>query len=414
MTTPPAGPPGPPPGWPDQPSFPPPGYPPPEPASGYPPPGYPPPGYGPPGYPPPGYGPPGYPPPGYGPPGYGPPGYGPPGYGPPGYPPPLPMPPKPGIIPLRPLSLGDLFNGAVGYIRANPKASLGLTTVVVVITQILALILQLGPIISMGGKVGAQTGEEMSTPVLVGSVLSTATGAVATFLGGILLSGMLTVVVARAVFGSKITVGEAWQRVRGRLLALLGFSALEILAVLLMAGVVVGVIAALAATGDGTAAVIVGIPLVLVFIAAMVYLYTVLSFAPVAVVLERKPIMESIRRSFGLVRNHFWRVFGIRLLAGVVASVIAGAVSVPFSIAGQVLLLGETSSGPIILSTTLIAIGGAIGQIVTAPFTAGVAVLLYTDTRIRAEAFDLVLRTGANAGPTDTVTADNLWLTPPR
>ena len=414
MTTPPAGPPGPPPGWPDQPSFPPPGYPPPEPASGYPPPGYPPPGYGPPGYPPPGYGPPGYPPPGYGPPGYGPPGYGPPGYPPPGYPPPLPMPPKPGIIPLRPLSLGDLFNGAVGYIRANPKASLGLTTVVVVITQILALILQLGPIISMGGKVGAQTGEEMSTPVLVGSVLSTATGAVATFLGGILLSGMLTVVVARAVFGSKITVGEAWQRVRGRLLALLGFSALEILAVLLMAGVVVGVIAALAATGDGTAAVIVGIPLVLVFIAAMVYLYTVLSFAPVAVVLERKPIMESIRRSFGLVRNHFWRVFGIRLLAGVVASVIAGAVSVPFSIAGQVLLLGETSSGPIILSTTLIAIGGAIGQIVTAPFTAGVAVLLYTDTRIRAEAFDLVLRTGANAGPTDTVTADNLWLTPPR
>ena len=324
------------------------------------------------------------------------------------------MPPKPGIIPLRPLSLGDLFNGAVGYIRANPKASLGLTTVVVVITQILALILQLGPIISMGGKVGAQTGEEMSTPVLVGSVLSTATGAVATFLGGILLSGMLTVVVARAVFGSKITVGEAWQRVRGRLLALLGFSALEILAVLLMAGVVVGVIAALAATGDGTAAVIVGIPLVLVFIAAMVYLYTVLSFAPVAVVLERKPIMESIRRSFGLVRNHFWRVFGIRLLAGVVASVIAGAVSVPFSIAGQVLLLGETSSGPIILSTTLIAIGGAIGQIVTAPFTAGVAELLYTDTRIRAEAFDLVLRTGANAGPTDTVTADNLWLTPPR
>ncbi len=324
----------------------------------------------------------------------------------------MPVAAKPGVIPLRPLSLSDLFNGAVGYIRANPKATLGLTTVVVVVTQILALILQLGPIISMGGKVGGASGEEMSTPVLVGSVLSSLTGAVATFLGGILLSGMLTVVVGRAVFGAKITVGEAWQRVRGRLLALLGFSALEILAALLMAGVVGAVIAGIAVAGNGTAAAIVGIPLVLGLIVALAYLYTALSFAPVAVVLERKPIIASIRRSFGLVRNHFWRVLGIRLLASLVAGVIAGAVSVPFSIAGQVMLMGETSAGPIVLATTLIAVGAAIGQIVTAPFTAGVVVLLYTDIRIRAEAFDLVLQTGANAGPADTVTADNLWLTP--
>ena len=37
-------------------------------------------------------------------------------------------------------------------------------------------------------------------------------------LSAILLSGMLTVVVGRAVFGANITIGEAWQRVRGRLL----------------------------------------------------------------------------------------------------------------------------------------------------------------------------------------------------
>ncbi|WP_228000121.1 hypothetical protein [Mycolicibacterium sp. P1-5] len=394
VTTPPAGPPGPPPGWPGQPPFPPPGYPPP---------GYPPPGYGPPGYPPPGYGPPGYPPPGYGPSGYPPPGYG----------PRVPMTAKPGIIPLRPLSLSDIFNGAVGYIRANPKATLGLTTIVVVITQALALVLQLGPLLSMG-KVGAKTGEEISTPALVGSAVSGVTSGLTTALAGMLLSGMLTVVVGRAVFGSKITVGEAWQRLRGRLWALIGFSALEVLAFLLLAGVVVAAIAGIAVAANGTAAVIVGIPLVLVLIAALTYLYTALSFAPVAVVLERKPIVASIRRSFGLVRNHFWRVLGIRLLATVVAAVIAGAVSVPFSIAGQVFLIGDASSGSIIAATTLAAVGGAIAQIITAPFTAGVTVLLYTDTRIRAEAFDLVLQTGATTAPADVVTADNLWLTPGR
>ena len=47
----------------------------------------------------------------------------------------------------------------------------------------------------------------------------------------------------------------------------------------------------------------------------------------------------------------------------------------------------------------LFSVGGAIGQIVTGPFSAGVIVLQYTDRRIRSEAFDLVLKTGAAAGP---------------
>ncbi|AQT82024.1 hypothetical protein B1R94_26390 [Mycolicibacterium litorale] len=410
MSVPPAGQPGSPPGWPGQPPFPPSGY---DPAS------YPPPGYGPPGYPPPGYGPPGYPPPGYPPPGYGPPTYPPPGYGPPGYPPPgygppVPMAAKPGVIPLRPLSLSDIFNGAVGYIRANPKATLGLTTVVVVITQVLALILQVGPLAATGELGALRDAQEYSTGALLGSVLASLASVVATALAGILLSGMLTVVVGRAVFGARITIGEAWQRVRGRLLALIGFSALEVVAALVLVGVVAGIIIAVAAAASTTAAVIVGIVLVLAAIAALAYLFTALMFAPVAIVLERKPIMASIGRSFALVRNHFWRVLGIRVLASLVAAVVAGAVAVPFSIAGQVMLIGSDSAGPIVLATTLAAIGGAIGQIVTAPFAAGVVVLLYTDTRIRAEAFDLVLQTGAAGGPAATVAADNLWLTPPR
>ncbi|MGA7467351.1 MAG: hypothetical protein WBW86_18885, partial [Mycobacterium sp.] len=111
---------------------------------GYPPLGYRPPAYPPPGYPPAAYPPPGYPAPGYvGPPPNYPPGYAsyPPAYAPqPGYrvpPPPARGTLAPGIIPLRPLGLSDIFNGAAVYIRANRKATLGLTAVVVVITQIL-------------------------------------------------------------------------------------------------------------------------------------------------------------------------------------------------------------------------------------------------------------------------------------
>ena len=99
-------------------------------------------------------------------------------------------------------------------------------------------------------------------------------------------------------------------------------------------------------------------------------------------------------RSFALVKKDFWRVLGIRLLAMLVAAVISGAVSVPFSFGGQILLVSAASTAAALIALIMVAIGSAIGQIITAPFSAGVVVLLYTDRRIRAEAFDLVLRTG--------------------
>ena len=47
---------------------------------------------------------------------------------------------------MRPLSLTDIFNGAASYIRANTKATLGLTAIVVVTTQIITLIATVGPL----------------------------------------------------------------------------------------------------------------------------------------------------------------------------------------------------------------------------------------------------------------------------
>ena len=316
------------------------------------------------------------------------------------------------MIPLRPLSLSDIFNGAVAYIRANPKATLGLTTVVVVAAQILALILSVGPLAVTGELHPTLSGEEVSTGALLGSSASSLAGAVATWLSSILLSGMLTVVVGRAVFGANITIGEAWQRLRPRLWALIGFTVLEVIGAAVLITVVVLIIAGVAVAANGVAAAVIGVPLVLALIAGLIYLGTMLSFAPSIIVLERLEIIPAISRSFKLVRNDFWRVLGIRLLGGIVAAVVAGAVAVPFSFGGQILLVSASSTLAALIALVLLSIGSAIGQIITAPFSAGVVVLLYTDRRIRAEAFDLVLQTGAAFGsgaPADST--DHLWLT---
>lgn len=368
-----------------------------------------------PGYPPPGY-PQGYPPPGYPPPGYQQ-GYAQPGYG--YYPPPGPQALKPGIVALRPLTLSDIFNGAVAYIRLNPKAALGMTTVVVVIAQILALLIQVGPLASLGAldpaTFSATAGDDISDPTLIALILSSLAGAATTGIAAIMLSGLLTVIVGRSVFGARITAGEAWRRARGRLLPLLAFTALEVLAILIVVGIATGLtVAAYYAAGVG-AAIAVGLILFLGVVALLVWGGTLLIFAPVAIVLERAGIVDAVTRSLALVRKDFWRVLGIWILGTMLAGVIAGAVSVPFSLVGQILLMTGQSTSGVVFSLVLITIGGAIGQIITAPFTAGVVVLLYTDRRIRAEAFDLTLQSGATNQAADSGDAiDALWLTPPR
>jgi hypothetical protein len=310
------------------------------------------------------------------------------------------------------LSLSDIFNGAVGYIRTNPKATLGLTAIVVVVMQIISLIATVGPIAAFGG-LSSDRSAEMNWGVLGAWIGSLGVGALVTWLGGMLLSGMLTVIVGRAVFGSPITIGETWVKIRGRLLPLLGLALLEAGVVAVLFGLVTVVIAVIAAIGNGAAAVLLGVPLIFAVIALMVYLYMVVLFAPVLIVLERLPVFDAITRSFALLRNGFWRVLGIRVLTFIVAGVVSGAISAPFSIVGQVMLAGMPSTGILLLGTTITAVGSAIGQIITAPFNAGVIVLLYTDRRIRAEAFDLVLQSGAASGPYAAASTDNLWLTRP-
>jgi hypothetical protein len=323
------------------------------------------------------------------------------------------MPPAitPGVIPLRPLTLTDILNGAFSYIRTNPKATLGLTTIVVVVAQLIGLVLQIGPLAAMG-ELGVLRGEEASTGALLGSSASGIASTITTLLSSIVLSGMLTVIVGRAVFGTGITIGEAWQRVRGRLLPLFGYTMLWLLAVAVPVFIVVFVVA-IVVQFSGAVAFVLAIPLGVGLIALLVYLWTVLSFAPPLIVLERLGIFESITRSIRLVKGDFWRVLGIRLLATLVAGVVAGAVSIPFSLTGQIMLMGSESTTTTLIALVLVAVGGAVGQIITAPFSAGAVVLLYTDRRIRAEAFDLVLQTGAaiaapGAAPSST---DHLWLT---
>ena len=342
-------------------------------------------------------------PPGYGPPqgaqGGGapsPPGWGPPpaaqGWGAPqgwGGPPAA---PRPGVVPLRPLGLGELLDGSVSVVRRYPRPTLGLSAAVSVVTTLLGvglLLLLPDKLFSTAGTSQALTDAQLGGTV-VGSVGTVVVGGLA----GIVLAGIITVVVGQAVLGAPLSTGEAWRTLRPRLLRLVGLALLTGLALALAVGVGIGV-AALSVAVAGGAGLVLGVPVALAGVAAAIYLYVRLSLAAPALVLEKIGIIEAFRRSGVLVRRSFWRVLGVLILAALIAGFVNQLLQLPFVVLGGG--IGLFSGSRDVGVTALIAaqIGAGVAQTITAPFTSGVRALLYIDRRMRAEGLDVALAAAA-------------------
>ncbi|GAA4579131.1 hypothetical protein GCM10023194_03900 [Planotetraspora phitsanulokensis] len=338
------------------------------------------------------------------------------GYGPAGpygaYPPApygyRPQAPRPGIIPLRPLGLGDILDGAIKLIRSNPRATLGLSAIIAAIAIVPRTIGQAVYFQSFNGLMSDPDSldtQSMMTGLfaqLAGAVLSLVISYVATTI----LTGILMRVLGRAVFGGRITVGEAWRLARSRIPALLGLVLLQTLIIVGPLLVVIGVFVIVGQSGgfDGLAdgsgvGAFIGL-ILLLFIAWMVYAVfftTKFALSAPAVVLEQRGVTDGLRRSWGLVKGDSWRVLGILALTGLLAGIAGAVLSVPFTIASSILGVVSLGSGggAAIGAAVISSIGGVLSAMIVYPFQAGVSGLLYADRRMRAEAFDLVLQTAA-------------------
>jgi hypothetical protein len=315
--------------------------------------------------------------------------------------------PQPGVVPLRPLGLGELLDGAVSLVRRYPRPVLGLSAVLAILATVLNVLLALTAFrsivsfdtqaLSNGGTASTDQLDSALGGAAVGGLGSGIVSALAT----IVLTGIITAIAGRGVLGQPMTLGAAWSQVRPALGRLIGIAVLTGLVVYgaLAIGIVAAVllIAALGAPGA-----LLGVPLGIAGVCLAVYLYCRLALAPAAAVLERAGVRTSLRRSGILVRRSWWRVFGVLLLALIVASVVGQVVQVPFLIFG-ITPVGLRGGSSLNDSTTrlliLSYIGAGIAQTVITPFTAGVRALLYIDRRMRAEGLDVALNAAAARPP---------------
>jgi hypothetical protein len=248
------------------------------------------------------------------------------------------------------LSLGETISAAVSlYARNAPQLWQAVAIVVIPLEVIEVLIRR--------SSLGADTFVHDGTMYTVG-LGQTGTGIGATigvaligFLAQLLSIGAVFRLVLDDYMGRRISIGESFSYAASRLLALVWISILY--------------------------AVLVAIGLVL-FVLPGVYLIVAFSVAIPVVMIEGRTGFKGLERSVRLVSGRWWATCGRLVLAWllvVVVSLILGALN----------LTSALNVSSVTLWLVVNAVIAAVEAILTAPFTAAVATVIYVDLRVRKE-----------------------------
>jgi hypothetical protein len=317
----------------------------------------------------------------------------------------MPVAHKPGAIPLRPLVLSDIFDGAFKIIRYNPRATIGAA----VLVSAVAMIVPIAAGLFTGSTGGLQPdpstdtlndSQILSLLVAGGGLL---VGAQLQSIGLLFVSGMIAHVSSAAAVGRKLTMTEAWAATHGKRWRLLGMAFLLGLAVVLAVTVVLGIllVGILAFDAPLDAVVVVGVALALLLTVVVVWFWIrVRALAVPTLMLEQVGIFGALGRAVRLTSHQFWRLLGLLLLVTLVVGVAGTILRLPFSITGEVFLTSSgASSYGLLIYLLMTAIGSVVSAAVVQPFSAAVSALLYIDQRIRKEAYDVELMTRSGILP---------------
>jgi len=299
-------------------------------------------------------------------------------------------------VDLRPLSLGELLDRTFRLYRNHFLLFVG----IMAIPAALLLPMNVASFSYQGSRVNATISsppKPASFPSF-GVILGASIGLmVALVVFGTVYSVAIaaaSTAVADVYLGRPATIRVSFHRIRGRfwrLLGVVGNIFLRVLgALLLPLGVIGTAVWAGYRMGGG--------PVFLLFtvfgfffaIVASLVLYVVVALryavAIPVVMLEDLSVAESIRRSVFLTRGRRGHIFLVLLLAGIIATAGVYVFQMPFTI---VMLVSAAQGHVSQWLAFCAAAAGAVGSALTGPISMIAIVLLYYDSRIRKEAFDL-------------------------
>jgi hypothetical protein len=246
---------------------------------------------------------------------------------------------------LAPRGLGDILSAAFQIYRENAGSLLMIVAVVVVPLTFLSTFID-----------GVVFAPEKTTEVIFGQTVEVTTRSATIGLLAVLITAAISVIItavlqaallrgaAQGTIGDPVDIDASYKWGFARFGSVLLISVLVGLAVL----------------GGLILLIIPGIIFAVMF-----------SVSVPALVVENKRGTEAMSRSWNLVKGHFWHALGVLFVAGILTGIVSGIIQA----------IGTAISDNWFIDW----IFQAIAQIIVAPFSALVGVLLYLDLRARTE-----------------------------
>ncbi|HEX2089038.1 MAG TPA: hypothetical protein VHI54_03760 [Actinomycetota bacterium] len=258
-------------------------------------------------------------------------------------PPPAVPPPPSGDPALPPRSFGDIFSTALDIYRKNALQLFAIVAIVVIPLTIIGYIIvrAITDTDTTTQTIGGQTFTVQESPGLFVFLLAALISAAIGVIINAILQAALLRGAAGATLGERVDISDSYRWGLRRFGSVLWVSFLV--------------------------AIIVGVGFLLLIIPGLIFL-AMLAVAVPSVVMEGQRGTKALGRSWNLVKGHFWHVFGVVVVAAIIVQVVN---SILTRIGGD--------------SVTFALIMQTIGQIITAPFSALVTIVLYLDLRTRVE-----------------------------
>lgn len=262
------------------------------------------------------------------------------------------------MVPLRPLSVGELLDAAIRTYRERFKALVSAVAVPVIPVVILQTL--------VAWSVAPEGTDPLSAPEASATIdagqlwlqlAGSLANVVAVLIGTALATAACFRVLSAAYVGGEVGWRESLAFARTRLVSVIGLTLL---------------------TGFGT---VLGF---LLCIVPGVLAFTWWSVATPALLMEGLGTFDAMRRSKHLAKQRFWPVLGAVLLSSLLAGIFQGMVSAPL-----IGLMFTDVSG--VLLYVVQGVVNLIALVLVTPFTAAFTLALYVDLRVRFEGFDLYL-----------------------
>jgi hypothetical protein len=277
-------------------------------------------------------------------------------------------------IRLRPLEIGDVLDETF---RVYKQSFVQMITVMAVVVVPSALLTLIATVLLIGVGVGATQGafdhlsSEAGMAALgagIGVVLILVLVAIVTSLAQLVAAGVVVRVASNTILGQPTAIGDAYREALGRFWRLLGVGSCVSVPLMLLVMTCIGI----------PVAVFVGLGWSLVFQAIM---------------LEGEGIFDAMRRSWGLVDGHRWRLLACFVLIGLIQwlllSIPSGIIGVASGILVSISEAGVVAQGILQIVQTIFQ---AAAQTLFTPVGYITATLIYYDLLVRKEALDLQQR----------------------